>query len=298
MAADIPFYRDMTVTYGAVETLSPLVRRVVADNPGPFTFLGTNTYIVGHGEVAVIDPGPDLARHHQAVMAAIAGERMTHILLTHTHSDHAPGALPLRAATGAPVAAHPRVAPPPDQGGFAAAPHLDFTPDRALGDGETVSGPGWSLSVVHTPGHTSNHFCYALAEEETLFTGDHVMGWSTSVITPPDGNMADYMASLARCRARGDARYLCGHGPAITDPMPFVDAYVRHRRDREAEILACVGDGMGAIPAIVRRLYTHIPETMHAAAGRSVLAHLEHLVDQGAVRCDGRPRPDSVFRPA
>ena len=220
MPSDIPYVRDLTFYYGVVDQVSPLIRRVIARNPSPFTFYGTGTYIVGRGEVAVIDPGPLLHDHVLALEAALAGERVSHILITHTHSDHSPAAAPLKAATGAPTygfgphgSGRPEADVRVEEDG-----DRDFRPDHEIRDGAVLEGPGWRLEAVHTPGHTSNHLCFALAEERALFTGDHVMGWSTSVISPPDGDMQAYLRALRRLLERDDATYWPTHGPPITQP--------------------------------------------------------------------------------
>ncbi len=284
--AEIPFRKAMQFAYGAASVVAPGVRRIVANNPGPFTFHGTNTYIVGTGEVAVIDPGPDDPAQTAAILRALQGEKITHVVLTHSHLDHSPGSRALARAAGAPiVGALP--APPGDGAPPIEAADPDFEPEILLGDGDVLAGPGWALSAVFTPGHMSNHYCFAFAEGDVLFSGDHVMGWNTTIVSPPDGNMADYLASLEICMARSDALYLPGHGPPITNPAPFVRAYLGHRRMRETQILDALGDGLHTVPAMVARLYAHLPERMHWAAGRSVLAHLENMVETGRVAVDG-----------
>jgi glyoxylase-like metal-dependent hydrolase (beta-lactamase superfamily II) len=267
--------------YGVAETLSPLVRRVLAKNPSAFTFTGSGTYIVGTGEVAVIDPGPADPAHIDAILEATAGERIAHILITHTHLDHSPGAVPLKAACHAPISG---CAPlmlsdsgPRADAGF----DPTYAPDRVLADGETVSGPGWTLTAVHTPGHTSNHLCYALSQEAALFTGDHVMGWSTTVVAPPDGDMAAYMASLDKLLARDDRIYYPTHGAPVTEPQRWTRHLIGHRRQREAQILALLGEGVAAIPAMVERMYAGVDQRLWPAAGRSVLAHLLDLEARG-----------------
>lgn len=299
MPAPIPFRRDFAFDYGTVETLSPLVRRVVARNASPFTFKGTATFIVGRGKVAVIDPGPALEEHVGALVHALRGETVTHILVTHTHLDHSPATAALKRATGA----HAFGYGPHGTGAGGGAGHgiteeggdRNFAPDMKLRDGDTVAGPGWHLTAVETPGHTSNHLCFALAEEKTLFSGDHVMGWSTSVITPPDGDMAAYRQSLLKLLQRDDALYRPTHGPEIRDPHPFVRAFIDHRAEREAEILAALGNGDATIEAIVARVYVGLDPRLVAAAGRSVLAHLIELVQNGAVASDGPPSLASRF---
>ena len=270
-----------TPPVGQVVELEPLVRRVLAGNPGPFTFQGTQTYIVGKGEVAVIDPGPDDAEHIAALIAAVRDERVVAILCTHTHRDHSPAAPMLKAATGAPViGCAPLVLE--DLGPRADASFDDsYAPDQVLGDGEQVSGPGWTLEAVATPGHTSNHLCFALNESGALFTGDHVMGWSTTVVSPPDGDMAAYMASLNKLGGRGDRVYYPAHGDPVDDPRRLVRGLAGHRKQREGQILRLLGEGVGAIPAMVERMYVGLDPRLHGAAGRSVLAHLIDLRDRG-----------------
>lgn len=291
MTIPIPFNRDMEPAYGQAVTVSPLIRRVVAQNPGPFTFTGTGTYIIGHGTVAVIDPGPDLPDHLDALLAAIKGETVSHILVTHTHKDHSPAARPLARATGAPILAFgPHGSKsgdeddPVEEGG-----DQDFIPDRRLKDGDTVSGPGWTLEAVHTPGHTSNHLCFALHQEKALFPGDHVMGWSTTVVSPPDGDMAAYMRSLKKLMARDDRIYWPTHGGPIREPQTFLAALFAHRQAREEEILAAVADGLDTIPAMVAKMYANVDPRLHPAAARSVLAHIIHLYETGRLRTDGPP---------
>jgi glyoxylase-like metal-dependent hydrolase (beta-lactamase superfamily II) len=263
------------------ETLHPVVRRLLAGNPSAFTYHGTQTYIVGRGEVAVIDPGPDLASHVDAILAATAGERIAHILCTHTHRDHSPATRPLKAATGARITGCAPLALDDDGPRADAAFDGDYAPDRVLGDGESIAGPGWTLSAVATPGHTSNHLCFALPEAGALFTGDHVMGWATTVISPPDGDMAAYMASLDRLMARDDAIYYPAHGDPVEKPQRFVRGLMGHRKQREGQILRQLAEGPQAIPALVARMYRGIDPRLHGAAGRSVLAHLLDLEVRG-----------------
>jgi len=291
----IPFRREAQVKYAVLETVSPLIRRIVARNPSAFTLHGTGTYVVGRGKTAVIDPGPDLAEHVQALLGALSGETVEQILVTHTHRDHSPAAAAVKRATGAPTAGfgpHSGAeGPAVEEGG-----DREFVPDQVLRDGDVVAGPGWHLTAVHTPGHTSNHLCFALVEEQVLFSGDHVMGWSTSVIAPPDGNMGDYLRSLAKLLARDDAIYLPTHGAAIIEPKPFVGAFIEHRREREAAILARLAAGDREIPAIVDAVYVGLAPGLRRAAGRSVLAHLVELVREGRVLCDGTPGIETRYR--
>jgi glyoxylase-like metal-dependent hydrolase (beta-lactamase superfamily II) len=269
---------------GSVERLGPRVRRILAPNPSPFTYTGTQTYIVGEGEVAVIDPGPDIAGHVDALTAALAGERVAAILCTHTHRDHSPASRPLQASTGAPIVGCAPLSL--DDAGPRADESFDaaYRPDRILADGERLRGEGWTLEAVATPGHTSNHLCLALDEERALFTGDHVMGWSTTVVAPPDGDMADYMASLDRLLARQDRVYYPAHGPAVEDPHGHVRRLIQHRRMRERQILGHLERGEGRIPAMVAAMYSDIDPRLFPAAGRSVLAHLVDLRRRRLVR--------------
>jgi glyoxylase-like metal-dependent hydrolase (beta-lactamase superfamily II) len=297
MAVEIPFRRDFAFDYGKIETVAPGIRRVIANNPGPFTFRGTGTYIVGEGKVAVIDPGPDLAEHVGALLDALRGETITHILVTHTHRDHSPAAAAVKAATGAPTygfgphAGGRRGEAAVEEGG-----DWDFAPDTVVHDGDEIAGAGWRFEAVHTPGHTSNHLCFALADSGVLFSGDHVMGWSTSVIAPPDGDMAAYMASLDKLLRRSDAVYWPTHGPAITEPKTHVRAFIDHRREREAGIVQCLKEGVGRIDAMVERLYVGLNPNLRRAAGRSVLAHLIDLMGRGMVLSDGTARIDATYR--
>ena len=296
--AAIPFVPPLDVRYAEVEQVSPLIRRVVAENPSKFTYRGTGTYIVGRGRVAVVDPGPELESHRDALSRALKGEEVTHILVTHCHADHSPLAAWLRDETGARTLAfgpHGTV-DPTDKVIVEEAIDTAFHPDERLAGGAVVVGDGWTIEAVHTPGHTSNHLCYALREERALFSGDHVMGWSTTVIAPPDGDMRDYLASLRLLLDRDDAVYWPTHGGPITDPSPFVRAYLTHRLEREQQVLGCVRRGVGRIPDIVAELYVDVPAELHLAAGRSVLAHLVKLVDDDLVACDGPPSIDSTFR--
>lgn len=293
----IPFVRELAFEYGRCDQVSPLIRRVIARNPGPFTYTGTGVYIVGRGEVAVIDPGPDLPEHLEALKAALAGETVTHVLVTHHHLDHSPLAHPLARLFGAKVHGLPAPAPQASD-----SPALEegaddrFRPDIELADGDVVSGPGWTLEAVTTPGHTSNHVCFALREENALFCGDHIMGWSTTVITPPDGDMGDYFASLAKVRARRFDTLWPTHGAPVREVGPFIDAYVAHRRAREAQILDALGAGLTTIKAMVPSLYAAVDPRLHPAAAHSVLAHMIQLTREGRVACEGPPGLDATYR--
>lgn len=322
----IPFVTLDDPRYGAVVEVAPLVRRVIAENPSKFTYRGTGTYIVGRGEVAVIDPGPLLDSHRDALAGALQGDRVTAILVTHCHSDHSPLAAWLRETTGAPTVAFGPHAQNPDwvdddeplvtealdevgpdadtdadaDGAVAAKVEesidLAFEPDVRVADGDVAAaGEGYTLRAVHTPGHTSNHLCFWFDEARWLFTGDHIMGWSTSVITPPDGDMRSYFSSLDKVRVLAPGMLLPTHGEPVRDVPPFIDAFVAHRLEREAQVLAAVRGGTSLIPEIVCQLYAGVDEKLHRAAGRSVLAHLMKLTDDGLVRFEGERQGVKAF---
>jgi glyoxylase-like metal-dependent hydrolase (beta-lactamase superfamily II) len=298
---DVPFNRDFPLKPGVVEEVMPGVRRVLCGNPSPFTFTGTVSYIVGRGKVAIIDPGPDNAAHAQALLDAVKGETVTHIVVTHTHNDHSPNTPRIKAATGAPVyaegvhrASRPRYESEkhnPESGA-----DRDFKPDVTLRDGDVIEGDGWRLEAVATPGHTANHMAFAWPERELTFIGDHVMGWSTSIVAPPDGSMVDYMESLERLTQRKEHLYFSGHGPEIPNAQKFVRFLIRHRKAREASILHRLGKSEADIPTIVRASYIGIDPRLMNAAGYSVLAHLEDLVARGVVATDGDPVIGGSYR--
>lgn len=296
MAAKIPFVRDMTFEYGAPQTVSPLITRVIANNPGPFTFRGTGVYIVGRDQVAVIDPGPDDAAHLEALQRALVGKRVSHIFVTHRHLDHSPAARPLAAATGARIFAS-GVAPrfSPDDFVAEAGDDLGFKPDIVVKDGDRFSGDGWTLEALMTPGHTSDHMCLALKQENALFSGDHIMGWSTTVVSPPDGDMDAYLASLDKVAARGFATLWPTHGPPVTEVAPFVAAYRAHRMDREAQIIARLEAGQTRIQEMVPVMYADVDPRLFPAAAHSVLAHIIRLVKIGRVRTNGPPDLDKEY---
>jgi glyoxylase-like metal-dependent hydrolase (beta-lactamase superfamily II) len=297
MAVEIPFRRDFAFEYGRLESVAPGIRRIVANNPGPFTFRGTGTYVIGEGEVAVIDPGPDLAEHVDALLAGLTAERITHILVTHTHRDHSPAAAAVKAATGAPTYGFgPHAGGRRGEAGVEEGGDWDFTPDIVVQDGDEITGLGWRFEAVHTPGHTSNHLCFALSDSGILFSGDHVMGWSTSVIAPPDGDMAAYMNSLDKLLQRRDSVYWPTHGPAITEPHDHVRAFIAHRQEREAGIVACLDAGVTRIDAMVERLYVGLNPNLRRAAARSVLAHLIDLIGRGIAVSDRPPTVDATYQ--
>jgi len=275
---------------GAHERLSPRLRRLVAPNSGPFTYTGTCSYIVGSGEVAIVDPGPDDPRHVDALLAATAGERIAVILVTHTHRDHSPGARMLRDRTGAQIAGcAPYAAPDYDGPGLDASHDRAHAPDRVLREGERLEVGDATLETLETPGHAANHLCFAIMEDKALFTGDHVMAWATTVIGPPDGSMHDYMASIERLRTRDDAIYWPGHGGPVRNPQRYLRALIHHRRQREAAILQRLEKGDETIPAMVAHIYESVDKRLHPAAACMVLAHLEDLSERGVVAAQGAP---------
>jgi glyoxylase-like metal-dependent hydrolase (beta-lactamase superfamily II) len=284
----IPFDRNFTAPYEESTRVSPLIHRVLADNPGPFTFKGTGVYVVGDNDVAVIDPGPLMPAHVDALKRALDGKRVSHILITHTHTDHSPAAQPLKEWSGAKTYAFgPHGSGKDDGVKVEEGGDMAFRPDVRVKDGEIIEGEGFSFECVFTPGHTSNHMCFALREEKALFTGDHVMGWSTTVVTPPDGDMAQYMASLRKLLVRDDTVLYPTHGGPVNDPKPFIQAYIDHRLEREAQVIACLRDGIDTIPAMVARMYVDVDKRLHPAAARSVLAHLIQLEQERRVSTEG-----------
>ena len=294
----IPFVTEFDYAYGRADRLSPLIRRVICNNPGPFTFTGTGTYIIGTGTVAVIDPGPVDEAHIDAILAALQpGERVSHIIITHTHGDHSPASAPLKEKTGAPIYGMSPVKRTAFDG-----PQMEesaddgFVPDVEVSHGDLIAGGDWTLEAVHTPGHMAAHVCYALREEKALFTGDHVMGWSTSVIIPPDGSMTDYMNSLDLLLSRDDEIYWPTHGTCIENPQDFVRAYITHRRGREAQVLERLQAGQSDIREMVKVVYAEVDERLHPAAALSMLAHLQDLTARHIVDCDGEPTLDAHYR--
>lgn len=301
MTEDIPFDKSFDLEVGVAKEVAPNIRAVVCGNPGPFTFKGTVSYIVGRGKVAIVDPGPDDPAHIAALLDAVRGETVTHIFVTHTHRDHSPAAAPIKAATGAPTYAEgPHRPSRPLQIRkelrLDASGDMDFRPDTALRDGDVVEGDGWSVEAVTTPGHAANHTAFALRGTGMLFCGDHVMPWSTSIVAPPDGSMRDYMASLQKLERRAEDIYFPGHGTTIREAPRFVRHYIRHRQAREASILHRLGKGETDIPTLVRAIYIGIDPRLVGAAGLSVLAHLEDLVARKVVAADGEPSLQTRYR--
>ena len=285
MAVEIPYRREFDFEYGQVDRLAPGIRRVIANNPGPFTFSGTGTYILGTGKVAVIDPGPDDQEHIDAILAALEGESISHILVTHTHMDHSPGCKKLQAACDAPTYAYGRHGAGKIEQGINVEEggDMDFDPDHLVRHGDIIEGGDWSVECVYTPGHTSNHMCFALREHKALFSGDHVMGWSTSIVSPPDGDMSEYMDSLELLLDRDDVIYWPTHGPCIEEPKAHVRAFIQHRQEREQQIIDCLEQGIFNIREMVPAMYHDTPEFMYPAAARSVLAAMDNLLKKQRV---------------
>ena len=317
--AAIAFNQDFEPTYGRVDELSPLIRRVVAENPNPFTFTGTGVYLIGHGDVAVIDPGPTLSEHVDAILSALGpDEQITRVLVTHTHTDHTAAVPIVVERTGATTYGNGPHGPVPDEDPLdkvtfdeyftteekaefdkqwaetpdelkREGPDQDFVPDVVVVDGDLIEGDGWTIECVHTPGHTSNHICYALTDEKVLFTGDHVMGWATSVISPPDGDLFDYLNSLRKLLQRDDQRYWPTHGPSIDDPHSYVQSFLDHRLDRERQIIAALGEGPSTIKAIVPGMYADVDKRLWRAAANSVYSHLLALHREDRASADPEP---------
>ncbi len=303
MADTLTFNKSFDPQHGVAVEVAPGVRRMTARNPGPTTFHGTNSYILGSGRVAIVDPGPDDRQHVEDLVKAVAGETVTHIVLTHTHRDHTGALAALREATGAATAGSGphRPSRPPRAGETArldAAGDANFHPDILLGDGTTLGGESWQIEAVTTPGHTANHLAFSLPGQDLLLSGDHVMGWSTTIVAPPDGSMRDYMASLDKLAVRSERRYLPGHGGMIDDAPAYVRGLRRHRLMREAAILDRLVKGDRTIAEIVAVLYREVDPRLHRPAGLSVLAHLEELVAAGKVTSDGLPTVEGRFAPA
>jgi len=294
----IPFERDFSFPYDSIVSVAPRIRRLLAHNPGAFTFKGTGVTILGQGHVVVIDPGPDDPHHLAVLRDALKNETVTHILVTHTHRDHSPASRALKQWTGAPIYGFgPHGSGKAEEGiVIEEGGDMDFVPDVVVRDGDVIEARDFTIECVHTPGHTSNHICYALRQEKALFSGDHVMGWSTTVVAPPDGDMAQYLNSLKKLLARDDAIYWPTHGGPIRDPKTFVKAYLDHRYEREAQILACLSDGLATIPEMVARIYVGLDPSLRAAAGLSVFAHLLQMTKDGRAIARGEPRLSAHFQ--
>ncbi len=294
MTQPISFDRSFIGKPGELIRLSPLVRRMVAPNPGPMTFMGTCTYVVGQGEVTVIDPGPDKKEHVDALLAALSGETISTILVTHTHKDHSPAARALKEAAGAHIVG---CAPTKSSGSPVDAAHdFDYAPDAVLREGDAIESKNFSLLCIATPGHTQNHLSFALPQESALFSGDHVMAWATSIIAPPDGVMRQYLASLEKLVARNDGIFWPGHGGPVKEPHSYVQALIKHRRDRENAVLSCIEAGASTTPAIVAHVYEGLDPALKIAAAYSVLAHIEDLVERGLVITEAPLALNGTFR--
>lgn len=289
----IPFIRHLDFEYGRCDQLSSLVQRVIADNPGPFTYTGTGVFIIGDKNVCVIDPGPATEKHEAALDKALEGRKVTHIVVTHHHLDHSPLAKPLAEKHGCQVYGHSLHSKTCDDGDVVleAGDDLSFKPDVEIRDGHIIKGDGWTMQAIHTPGHTSNHLCFALKEENTVFSGDHIMGWSTSVVSPPDGDMGDYLRSLEKIYAQHFDIVRPTHGPAITEVDTFIRAYIDHRLAREVQIAEALGNGLNSIFDIVAKLYAKVDKRLHPAAAHSVLSHLIHMRQDGRAAANG---PDGL----
>jgi glyoxylase-like metal-dependent hydrolase (beta-lactamase superfamily II) len=304
MAVALPFAKEFAFEYGVAGEAAPGVRRMVANNPSPFTFKGTNSYLIGTGQVALVDPGPDDTAHRDAILAEIAakGERITHIFLTHTHKDHSAGLAAMAESTGAQVLGYG--SDPEGRAAFQLNPasesflDVDFQPDVRLRGGEKISGGDWELEAVHTPGHAPDHLVFGVNGSNVLLSGDHVMGWNTTVVAPPEGNMGDYMRSLELLLQRPEDIYLPGHGGPVHQAQRLVKAFIMHRRWRESQIMDCLRSGLDTIPAIVPKIYEGVSASLRDAAAYSVLAQLQLLVELGRVRCEPDPSLEARYWPA
>jgi glyoxylase-like metal-dependent hydrolase (beta-lactamase superfamily II) len=300
--ADPAFDLEFQPAYGTAVKVAENVQRLTVNNPSAFTFHGTNSYIVGDRSVAVIDPGPEDEAHFQALIRALEGREVTHIFVSHTHRDHSPLAKRLKAATGAiTVAEGPHRAARPlhegERNPFAESADSDFVPDLALGDNESVTGDGWTLTALHTPGHTANHAAFALDRDGIVFSADHVMAWATTIVAPPDGAMSDYMASLDSLLERDDRLFLPGHGGPVNDPAAFMRGLRTHRRMREKAVLTRIKAGDRTIADMVKVIYRSTDPRLHGAAALSVLAHIEDLIEKGLVETDGPPSLTGIYLP-
>ena len=277
-----------SIEYGVCDQLTPLVRRVIANNPGGFTFTGTGTYIIGNKNIAVIDPGPIDNDHYNALIKATSGQEITHILLTHNHNDHSPLAKKLKSETGAKIYYKNLSNVELAQDDFEEGYDRNIEGDIELKDGDKIETNEWSIEAIHTPGHTSNHICYALLDENILFSGDHVMGWSTTVIVPPDGDMDDYIISLEKLLSRREEKFFPTHGPIIDEPKKLVSDYISHRLNREKQIIDAIKKGNNKISEIVKMIYKDVDKSLHPAAAMSTLAHLKRMENNQEVTVQGR----------
>mgnify|MGYP001158302129 CR=1 FL=1 len=297
MNSKVSFNFNLNFEYEVVATISPLIRRVIARNPSAFTYHGTGTYIVGQGEVAVIDPGPRIQSHIAALIRALENEKISHLIVTHTHMDHSPACVDLKKVSQAPTYGY---GPHGIGKGLVKAEieegaDWSFIPDILVADGDVISGRDWTLKALHTPGHTSNHLCYHLQEENALFTGDHVMGWSTTIVAPPDGDMGQYLSSLRLLLQRNDRCYVPTHGPLIENPQVYVKSLLEHRRSRQDQIIKCLGRGESQISQMVNSMYPYLEQEMRPAAALQVLAALIDLTEQRRVLVSGPPTLESSY---
>lgn len=292
----IPFIKNLEFKYGEVSQLSPLIARVVCNNPSPFTFYGTGTYLIGQNNLVIIDPGPNDDEHLEALIKAIDGRVVSHILITHPHADHSPLATKLSGATGAKIwgksdpKPHKPMANETEEGD-----DFGFIPDYEIIDGQIIQANGFEIECIATPGHTSGHFCFGLAQENALFSGDHIMGWSTSVILPPDGNMNQYISSLEKIKARDFKTLYPTHGAPIPNPHEFIDSYIAHRLEREQQVIECLRDGITKIDDMLHILYANTDRRLWPAAARNLHAHLIRLVQNGRVKAIGAPELDAQY---
>lgn len=285
---DIEFNHDFNFDYGAVVQVAPGIRRVVARNPGPFTGPGTSTYIIGCGEVCVLDPGPMLPAHVDAILEGLKNEQVSHIVVTHTHVDHSPASRLLRQRTGAPVfafAPHSKHSAGALEGGV----DRDFEPDFNLEDGELITGADWQLETIHTPGHCANHLCFGMAESDVLFCGDHLMAWATTVIVPPDGSVKDYLVSLDRLEKRPERVFYPTHGASITDPLSYIAQIRNHRLARVAQVEAALDSGLQSLAQLRESIYPDLPSALFGGAELSILGSINYLAELGKLVPDSIP---------
>lgn len=287
--------QDFDPPYGEIENITDNLRRITAPNPAPYTFKGTGTYIIGHGHVAIVDPGPNIEAHIDAILTTLKHEKITHILVTHNHKDHSPAARPLSKLCGAKIYAYDVMNQQYTDVDAEEGIDKEFSPDVIIKDGDIIEGENWTIEAVHTPGHLSNHLCFSYLQEQALFTGDHIMGWSTTIISPPDGNMQDYLDSLEKLMDRDEKIYYPTHGLPIENPKQFVRQLHGHRLRRDKEIIRALEQGATTIDKIVQIVYSNIDQKLHLAASRTIYAHLIRLVDIGKLSTDNTPTEISQY---